>query len=253
MKLGLILLAAALLVVCAVGASAYPTIDGSTGVVNLPTAEIAPQGTIDLAVTYQQAPFDWNGVPVRVNAGVAKDWELYASYQPSRAASDGDNDDFITAGVKYSILNQAEDDVDLAIGGTLGKETWGWDDHETSNKAYLAVSKDFSIAPSIPLTARGTAGLLYNFFKGHGWNDSFTKPYVALELMNDSGVSLGMEYRWRDDDWDDDDALFSSVLRYQCPKVPLFLEVGTTNGEWLGNSWDNQRGFYGFGYTFDLK
>jgi len=254
MKLWLVVATLVLLAVCAVATSAAPTFDGATGVVTLPTAKVTPQGDLTLAITsLPSAPSNWEYMFYRLNVGVAKDWEFYASYQPSTDQDDGDNDDFITAGVKYSILNQAEDDVDLAIGDTIGKENWGYDSHEMINKAYLALSKDFVLDPGMPLNARVTGGLLYSFAKWHGGDDSFTKPYVALELMNDAGLCLAAEYRWRDDDWDDDEALFSSVLRYQFPTMPLFVEVGTTNGEWLGYSWDNQRGFYGVGYTFDLN
>jgi hypothetical protein len=254
MKIWSIVAVVVLLAVCAVAASAAPTFDGATGVVTLPTAKVLPQANLDLGITsLPSAPHNWEYMFYRLAVGVSPNVELTASYQPSQDTDDGDNDDFLTVGAKYCFLNQADDKVDLAIGGALGKETWGSDRHMTFNKAYLVASKDFSLDPSLPLTARGTAGLLYGYGKGHDWDDSFTKPYVALELMNDSGLSLGAEYRWRDDDWDDDDALFSSVLRYQFPSIPLWVEVGTTNGQYLGLSWDNQRGFYGFGYTFDLK
>jgi hypothetical protein len=253
MKIWSILAVVVLLAVCAVAASALPTFDGATGVVTLPTAKVAPQGDLTLAITsLPSAPSNWEYMFYRLNVGIAKDVELSASYQPSTDQDDGDNEDYITVGAKYCFLKQETSGVDVAIGGLLGKDTWGHDHHEAIDKAYLALSKDFMIDPDMALTARGTAGLLYGYAKWHGGDDSFTKPYVALELMNDSGLSLGAEYRWVDDDWDDDDALFSSVLRYQFPTVPLFVEVGTTNGEYLGLSWDNQRGFYGFGYAFDL-
>jgi len=253
MKIGLVLLAAALLAVCAVGASAYPTNDGTTGIVTLPTAEIAPQGTLDLAFAdMPNGPSDDRYLFNRLNVGIAKNVELSVGYTKGDDKDSYYYDDFVTGGVKYRFLTQAKNKVDLAIGGSLGKETWYYG-KMTVNKAFLAASKDFSLDPSMSLTCRGTVGVMYNQFKEGDWSDQFTKPYVGIELMGKQGISLSAEYRWRDSDWDDDDALFSSVLRYRFPKLPLWIEAGTTNGEWIGNSWDNQRGFYGVGYTFNLS
>jgi hypothetical protein len=254
MKLWFVLLAAILLVVGALGASAYPTIDGSTGVVNLPTAEIAPQGTLDLGVTYQTAPFDWHGVPVRVNAGVAKDLELWVGYA---MWSDGDDENFLNGGLKYRFLNQAEDDVDLAIGGSFTQErydTWDFWDRDIT-KAFLVASKDFDVSESSPITARGTVGVMYNRFKDRdgGDSDNFTKPYVALEVMHKCGASLGLEYRWEASVEDDDGAPFSAVLRYKFPNSGFWAEIGRTNATYQGTSWVEQKPFYGVGYTFEVN
>jgi hypothetical protein len=253
MKIWSVLLVVVLLAVCAVAASSAPTFDGSTGIVTLPTAGVLPQGSLQLAISdMPNAPSDETYLFNRLSVGIAKNLELSASFVKGDEKDYWGYYDVITGGLKYRFLTQEKSGVDLAVGGSIGKE----DDYYNKmgiEKAYLAISKKFSLDPSLPLTCRGTVGAMYNRFYEGDWSDSFTKPYVGVELLGKQGISLSAEYRWKDSDWDDDDALFSSVLRYRFPKIPLFIEAGTTNGEWIGSSWDNQRGFYGFGYTFDLS
>jgi hypothetical protein len=256
MKLVLVLLAAAtLLAVCAVGASAYPTYDGGTGVLTLPTAEIVPHGTIEVAANYQKAPFDWKGWPVaRLVGGVAKNLELSVGFAHWE---DGDTDVYWHEGLKYRFLTQEKNKVDVAIGAAFGQErydNWTFFDRDHT-EVYLAASKDFKSSEASPISCRGTVGAIYSRFRytDGGFTDKFTKPYVALEVMHKCGVSLGLEYRWHANVEDSDAAPFGAVLRYQIPKTGLWVEGGTTNATYEGTSWENQRGFVGLGYTFNTK
>jgi len=250
MKLTFVLLAAVLLATGALGASAYPTFDGATGVVNLPNAEIAPQGTFDLAATYVDTAFEWKGWPVaRLNVGVTEDLEMSVGYAMWH---DGDDDNILRGGLKYRFMTEEEKGADVAIGGSFAHEKyedWSFFDKHIT-KAYLAVSDNFEMGEGSPLSCRGTLGVMYMRFAEDGWEDDFTRPYVALELAHNCGASLGLEYRWRANVEDDDDAPWAAVFRYEFPNTPLWIEAGLTNATYEGTSWGNERGFYGLGYTF---
>jgi opacity protein-like surface antigen len=227
MRVWSVMLAVVLLALAAIAASAapvYPTFDGSTGVVTLPTAEVAPQGNINLAIDYQKPPGEETVWVARVNGGIAENAELWFGYLwwdwP------GGQEKIWNAVAKYRFLNQEKNNVDVAIGGSFGKDDWEWDTMDVT-KAFLAISKDFKTGTSSPVVARGTVGVMYNHFKEGDWTDNFTKPYVALEFMGEEGWNLGLEYRWKDNEWDDEEAPFSAVLRYMFPDAPVWVEVGT--------------------------
>jgi hypothetical protein len=244
----------ALLAVCmslaAAATTAYPTFEGATGVVTLPTAEVASQGTISLAANYQRAAEDWNGTFLRINWGATKNLELSAA----RTIWDGPWGDgwekIWQGGLKYQVPMSF---ANVAVGGSFGRDKEGWaEDSLDITKAYLAVSKDMNIASSI--NARLTGGVMYGKFESDDWSEKFTKPYVALELMHTRGVTLAVEYRWRDSKIDDHDVVpLSTVLRITAPDKPVWVEVGTTNMSDAGTAWDNQRGFIGIGCAFDGK
>lgn len=248
MKFWAVVLAVAILACCTVAASAvreYPTFDGPTGVVTLPTAEIAKVGTINLAASYQAAPNNWKVALVRANAAVGNNVEVWAGTAQWRE-QDSYNENVDNFGAKLRLMSQANNGIDVAIGGSFGRDKWHWGDEDIT-KAFLAVTKDFEVAGA---TCRLTGGAMYNRIKDGDWSDKFTKPYAALEVLNVRGCDIGIEYRQRDDDFDDEEAPMSAVLRYSVPDKPVWIEIGTTNASWLGTSWAGQRGFFGVGIAF---
>ena len=246
MKICVVVLAAALLAVCAIAASAavYPTFDGATGVVTLPTAEIAPQGTVNLALSYMEVPQDGKLANARINYAVGKNLELWVGEEFFRG-DDWSNEEIMNGGVKFRLLSQENTGIDLAIGGSVGRDQWR-DNREDVTKAFLAISKDFTLV----VPARLTVGAMFNRFENDDWSEEFTQPYAALELLDVKGLNIGVEYRQRDDDLDDSQAPLSAVMRYSVPDHPVWIEIGTTNASWTGLSWAGQRGFFGIGYAF---
>jgi hypothetical protein len=229
----------------------YVNMNGATGVVTLSTAEIAALNSVNLAVAYRPRT-DENVTTARVNVGIAKNTELWAGYQ----WWDNEwNDRVWNVGAKYRFLTQDTSGVDLAIGVGYHKNTWDsdWVDEEHATTAFLAVSKDLiKEVPANGVQVRGTAGVQYQRFEEDDWDFDFTKPYVALEIIGTQGWNLGLEYRWKDNDWDEK-APFSAVLRYQVPDQPLWFELGTTNSPWIGWGEDTQKTFFGVGYAFSTK
>jgi hypothetical protein len=252
-------LVAILLVLSAVGAWAYPNFDGASGIVTLPNTEVAPVGTVNLAVGYQT--MYENGVdlkiwPVRINAGVIDKLELSAAYTIFDIK---DNviplDHQWTVGTKYAIMQEPVDKIGLAIGGSYGKIDAGDAGDVALTRAYLALSKDFDVVkdPENPVKGKFTAGWAYMKF-GHPDDVTVSKPYAALEFTGATGATLGLEYRWKDSEADRD-AVFSAAARVPVtPDKAWWVEIGTTNSLYGATAtFDNQKVFYGIGYRFAGK
>lgn len=67
MKRCVVLLLAVALSLSAAAAWSYPTFDGASGIVTLPSAETAPSGTVGLALDYQKISSDVQVWAARVN------------------------------------------------------------------------------------------------------------------------------------------------------------------------------------------
>jgi len=246
-----VLLAAVVLVLGAMAAGAYPTLGGATGLVTLPTAEVAPAGMVDLAVDYQKteaAGIELKLWPARAVAGLAKNAELWFGY--NRMNGNSEDATLWNGGAKYAFLQEPKDKVSLAIGGSLGRLEN--DGHMNEASAFLVASKNLGKEKSAgeQPSARLSAGLVWLKF-GDPADYDFTKPFLGVEVFGKAGGSLALEYRFKDDGADLE-APFSSVLRYPLGGVgaPLWVEVGTTNAafESLGN--DESDFFVGVGYRF---
>jgi hypothetical protein len=224
----------------------YPSWGGPTGVVTLPTAKVAPQGSIKLAADNRVEAED-STLASRLCVGIAKHIELSAGYQTFD--NPWDDRDW-TVGLKLGLLSQEKSGVDVAIGGGYNHVWWDsdWTDEENITNAYLAVSKEFKM-PECSTQLRATIGGIYYKDEEEGWEDyDFTRPFIALELMGAEGWNLGAEYRWADDWWDYENVV-SAVLRYQPPTRPFWVEIGTTNSPWVGFGEKANKFFFGAGYA----
>jgi hypothetical protein len=235
------------------GAGAYPSLGGATGLVILPTAEVTAPGAVEVAVDYQKVGdvfSDISILPARINVGVADNLELSAGYL--KYESDGAPLDYQwTVGAKYALLQEPTDDIGLAIGASYTTiEAGSWDNLNIT-QAYLALSKHFAFSPSEESPkGRFTAGWSYTKFSEE--LDDINKPYVGLEILTPNGACLGVEYRWKESDAEYH-ALLSTVAR-----IPLsrdkswWAEIGSTNGIYNALSmFDDQKVFYGLAYHFD--
>lgn len=216
---------------------------------------------------------------LQVLAGVSEEAELWAAY------SDVSNRDEATAwaiGGKYLLAKDAEDAASLAVGGSwenwsveLAERMWqtgsmydppvviitmpAADIDLNVTRAYLVATKDFT-----PMGAEdwewsggagtrilGSVGLMYiNVDPDVGDSMSLTEPFVALQLVDAGGTTLGLEYRWDDEDLDVD-SVFSAVLTH--PFSPEWtVQVGTTNAGPGGFGLGDQDFFVRVGYRLPM-
>jgi len=245
MRVHMLLLLAILFAFSTAAAWGYPTLSGASGLVSLPTAEVSPTGTLDLALDYQQvSPADlWF---LRANAGLAENLELSGGYT---RVSDDDTISIWNLGLKYQIAKESEKRVSLAVGGSLGK----LDNTESIDlaSAFLVLSKSLSTGGTSarPFAVKGHAGLLWLSAKDSVVDEALLEPFLGVEFIGEKGASLGLEYRLKDSDLDAD-PVFSAVLRYPLAKMPspLWLQVGTTNAGFAGLGGPDQDLFIGLAY-----
>lgn len=250
-----VLLVALLLLVMAAGAWAYPNLQGATGLVTIPTAEVTPSGVIDFALDYQKMEDSLKIYPFRVNGGVTDRLELSAAY----AKANGDLwgwiplNNFWEAGAKYALMTEPKNKIGLAVGGSFGKVDVDFFDNVDVSKCYAVLSKDLgkTLGDRKAIAVKAHAGLVWAKV-GDPVDETLTRPFVGLELCGKNKASLGLEYRWKDDSLEPE-AAFSAVLRYPLGEdvlQPLWLEVGTTNGGLLGYGGEESKLFVGLAYRF---
>ena len=276
---GLLLTAA-----CGVGL-AIPSLDGPTGIVTVPNASVAPLGSLQTALSYQKFKMakmatpsgtaqteDMTAWSLQLLTGVADKAELWAAYQ---SISDGGDSHIWGIGGKVQLAKEPEEAASLAVGASYQK----WADAFVAElvtgggmygqpviledakvlKAYIVATKDFT-----PMTTGswewnegstrmlGSLGLMYiDVDPDAGDSESLTRPFVGLEFIGAGGTTLGLEYRWKDDDLDAK-AVFSAVLRHKFSRE-IEAEVGTTNAGPSGIGLDDQDFFVRVGYNFPIS
>jgi hypothetical protein len=245
---------------------AMPSIGGPTGIVSVPTAEVAPVGEIQTALTYlsqQMYGADVDCWGLNVLAGVSEGAELWGAYATAKVDSptipvDANMWGF---GGKYQLASEPEDSASLAIGASY--EMWSdlisavdmYGDADVF-KAYLVATKDFSSMADEDwewsdggTRILGSLGILYLDIDIDGVGGDLTEPFVGFEFIGAGGTSLGLEYRLAGDI--DVDDVFSAVLTH--PFSPEFeVQIGTTNAGPSGIGLDDQDFFVRLGYTFGL-
>lgn len=270
---------------------AIPSLNGPTGIVTVPTAYVAPDKTLDYALSYQKFKIknlvasggmygiteeseDLTSWSLQALTGISKQAELWTAYS---RVNDGKSSNIWGLGGKVQLTKEPEEAASLAVGGSYQR----WQDafveqisvtgldglpvvvSETTADAtvwtgYLVATKDFTPmkgeswewGPGAGTRMLGSAGLIYKKIDNSG-SMSLTRPFAGVEFIGPSGASLGLEYRWKDNDIDKK-AVFSAVLRYKfSPKVTA--ELGTTNSTPVGTGLDNQDIFVRVGYTLPLK
>lgn len=268
MRVWVVVMAAVIAALGAAVAGAYPTFDGPSGLVTLPTAEVVPSGAVDLAVDYQKttisgsalggaldldaADSDITLIPIRAAFGVGEGLEIWGSYDPIKV--EGSEDAKLwNAGLKWAFMRESGgDDFSLAIGGSMGRMESDIDDVDIT-RAFLVASKVIKMKQSAgqPLSAMAHLGVMWAKL-GEPTDNTMTKPFVGIEFFGGGGASLALEYRFEDDDLDVN-APFSAALRYPIGGAgsPLWIQVGATNAATgIGNN-DNDL-FFGLGYRFNV-
>jgi hypothetical protein len=268
MKLWLpVLLSAALLAVGAASASAVPSLAGPTGLVMLPTAEIAPTNlwqvtvghrSFDVTTMYEAA--DVSVWALSLMKGVADDAELWVAYQ---RVTDGSDSDLWEYGGKYQLSENLFPRMALlggakiSVGASLGRwangvgmgalnmyeegEGAAGGDVETL-RAYIVASKQ--ILPEYTgewvwgtdeLGTRivASAGFMYLRVDAEEVGaDSMIRPFLGLQVFGRRNLEMLAEYRFKDSDLEKD-SVFSVAVRKPFGNSTTF-EAGLTNGDPIG-------------------
>ena len=263
----------AIFVIAAAGGAAYamPSLGGPTGIVTVPNALVAPPGELQTALSFQSQQMygdvDVSTWSLNVLTGVSKGAELWAAYaladQSTPTASQTAH--MWALGGKYQFTSEPSDQAALAIGAS-----WeGWTDLATAFsmytedvnvlKAYIVATKDLTPMAggnsewnNTSTRILGSLGLMYVHFDADSSDvsDSLTRPFVGVQFMGTGGTSLGLEYRWQDDDIDAK-AVFSAVLSHRFSSK-IEAQIGTTNAGPSGIGLDDQDIFVRVGYTFPM-
>lgn len=276
----LVLLTAALLVAGGASALAIPSLGGPTGIAMLPTAKIAPVNEWQTAFGYRsfRSEFMYAVEDVDMSLwtfnalkGVASDAELWIAYT---RGSNGEDTDIWEYGGKYLLSERLLPrtgflaDTDIAIGASLGR----WADALTDAdpfmpfhtdietlRAYFVVTTqlspagagdwDWEAAPSTRII--GTAGLLYLRVAPDALdNDTLFRPFLGVEIIGRSNLTLALEYRFKDSGIEDD-SLFSALIRYPIDRG-THLEIGLSNASPIGLGLGDQDFFVRLGYSFPV-
>lgn len=257
-RLWTLALMAALLVGAAGAAYAVPSLGGPSGIVALPNTEIASTMDMSTAAGYHAfettgpaGPDDAVSWSLQVLRGVSDEAELWAAYSRTH---DGADTDLWQLGGKYRVEGLLPADVQLAVGGSIGRWIDGFglpwitsmDMYSTSSgvsdvdvkKLYAVASRELTpIAAGWERGPRGTrvvanAGLMYiSVDPDAGGSEASARPFVGLEITQGDSV-IGLEYRVKDNDLDEK-AVFSAVLRRPGGQN-FFWEIGTTNASPIG-------------------
>lgn len=263
MRVWVVVMAAVIAALGAAAAGAYPTFDGPSGLVTLPTAEVVPSGAVDLAVDYQKtnvgdrvlggmlSMYDSERfLPIRVTIGVADGVEVWGGYTLIDP-EDGDRMKSWNAGLKYAFMQESSgDNFSAAIGGSVGR----FDNSEDVDvtRAFLVFSKAISMkhAAGQPISAMAHLGVMWASV-GDPADDKMTKPFVGIEFFSSNGSSLALEYRFKEDNLESN-APFSAAVRYPLGEAnsPLWVQVGATNAALAGFGGSDNSIFVGLGYRF---
>jgi len=272
-----VVLAAALLVAGGASALAVPSIGGPTGIVMLPTAEIASIHDWQTAVNYRtfQSDFMYEDVSLwslNVLRGVAGDAELWIAFQ--RATGEYDSDIWRFGG-KYLLSEQLFPrggflgGTDLALGGSYGRWTDGFVNASTMYDAagatdldtlqfYLVATKHLIGGDTreweTPVGTRviGSLGLLYlSIDPDLAGSDTLVRPFLGVEIIGEKNLKLAFEYRFKDSDIEDD-ALFSTLLSYPLGSSTT-IEAGLTNASPIGLAVGDQNMFWRLTYAFPVS
>ncbi len=262
-------------------ASAGSSLEGPTGIVATPTAAVAGPGTLEAALTYQrltekrlvsdfvivdpyQPPVeqvtevseDVNAWGAEVLGGIGGRAEYWAQYA---ALANSDDTHLWGAGGKVLLNRPATQGFGVAAG--LGY--WLWADGQRPTRtgpafdigywnAYLVATKELGYGPTgANVRTFGSVGAMYlRADPDLGSAHEIVRPFVNLEAVGNAGTSLGLEYRWKDDELDRK-AVMSAVVRHLFSPV-VSAEVGVTNSDPFGLGLDDSNVFarvtYLFGY-----
>lgn len=179
-------------VVLACAANAYPTLDGPTGTVTLPTASVVEAGTWNVAVDAVDVPFNsayvGRGV-YGITTGLEASAGVITDFNGRTAWSAGAKYAFPT---NFACANWAVGAYYTDFSDTATHTLWGLEDKIT---AYVAGTRQFSDQ------FIGTAGLISRTFGYDGDDTTDVRPFASAQyFITDNLVAVGeVEFKKNDE------------------------------------------------------
>jgi hypothetical protein len=172
------------------------TMDGQTGLINNPTAEVAKKGDAEVQFLYQhiKQPEGYSDTNVYgISGAVAAADKLEINGSAGRATSDGYRQTLLELGAKYQLLHQPGKGLDVAFGGRYAHVGNNEDDSTAKiYSLYLAGTKAFrNGGKHVPVKA--TLGLRWDKVSyGYYGSESKASVYggVQVPLTQNGDVSL---------------------------------------------------------------
>jgi len=204
---------------------AVPQMVLGSSIITMPTADVAPVGTVNLAtyaVDFDGLPFSGMNVHI-VYAGIAKNLELEANIYD--ISDGGPTQDFFV--VTYKALEETPTRPQVSIGvknpngETLGNDSDPTDDDPTFFIAAVKVLK--APAPGEPFSPviRLHAGIGTNYHEGvFGGLQALLTPQLGVAALHDAN-----------------DTLFAATYK-PSPKMPTFKAGTLGDHTWLGIDYD---------------
>jgi len=286
-----VLLVAVLVAVVGAPALAVPSLGGPTGLVSLPTADIAPTDEWQTAFGYRSLKVEAGalgmyGLVDDLNVsiwqfgflkGVAGDAEIWVTYQ---RATNGEDADVWRVGGKYEVAEKLLprsgflSDTKMAIGGGIGR----YPDDAISPANFFGVwepalltdteTRDLYVVLTKQLTPAGgdtweweeptgtriiaTAGIYYmDVDFDLLGSETLLEPFFGVAFLTPKDLTLAFEYRTKCEDLESE-ALFSSLLRYPVDKSTT-VEFGLTNASPIGLAQGDQAVFARLTYSFPVS
>ena len=197
MMLGLLLGAAAL------AAWSFPTMYGDTGVVLIPSADVAHELRMDAAVgvmRMSQTNGGTYGFPIRVNYGATGNLELSGLVSESHGPAPGaENVQVVGGGAKFS-LHQEKFDSQVpgaAIGARYFRTARGEWGNTDVMEGYGVLSKILYQAGDQLDTGyviRAHAGAYYRYYKMETTNCATMAPFVGITYRSYTGMSVAADF-----------------------------------------------------------
>lgn len=206
------LAAVALLGACQ-SAKADLNINGETGLILNPTAQIPAKGQVRLQANYYDSGSDWNDKYYGVFGAIspADKWEVSGGVSKYRSDDTDWNRSSIAVGAKYQLMSQADKGLDVAIGagynGALARNI----------HAYVAATRSLGVPGRTIVT--GTIGARWDRFDDHvGSKSSKASLFAGVEVPVTLGgdVSLIGEVQSKN---------ISSGFSLESGKIPYSLGV----------------------------
>lgn len=272
MKLWMMFILAAALLTMSGSAFAVPSLGGPTGIVVMPSAMTAATDEWQIAVGARsfavagmydagdESIWSFGGLK-----GVSDDAELFVLYQRESGIS---NTDIWEYGGKYVISEGLFartgflSGTKIAVGASLGRwgEAAGLAEDElldvSTLRAYLVATKQFLPAEAGDWTwgkttgtrVIGSGGLMYlSVDADEAGSDNLVRPFLGVEIIGKSELTIAGEYRFKDSDWDED-AVFSAMIRKPWGTATA-LEIGITNASPIGLGTGDQSMYARFTYA----
>lgn len=224
---------------------AYPSLLGPTGGANLPVADTAGLGRVEVGIDYidnsgvtlvddQGNP--WNtgdSFSTRVLFGVSPDAEIGVTFNGQSVSNSSINNDFFDSGddasfwgvnAKY-VWPHKDTDASFGVGGVFQE----YSSSESTNltQFYAVASQIIARATTSTPGIRGSLGANWTMDNN---GDSTVRPFAVLDMAFAGGLHLSGEYQVKNYNFGDNAPISSAVARFPLDRRhTLVADIGLTN------------------------